>query len=156
MDKYPVRDPNSTAGVVLAEFFRDHHGDKLMLRIESSYGLDCLSQLFQNLAEGKIDEFNLCSAAWAKCGGSLSHLLLKLSPRRIGPQSGLRATQDASQSYSLEWSRDSEGWLENLELLNGLTRPGHHQYLSYGSYSASIEVSYLENLAASDGADRTP
>jgi hypothetical protein len=129
---------------VTVDFWQDGIKDNLILVVQSHSGLGNLRQVFQDLADSKFNETDLCAFPWVNCRDAISRLKLRLITDKTEPATILKASKDGLHRFGLEWSRHSDGWLENAELLDGLTGPGH-QFLDYGSNRATIEVSYLEN-----------
>ena len=125
--------------IVLIDFRREKQRDTVLLHVQSSEGMKELQGVFRGLAEARVREVNLCSQSWVKCAPSISSFVARLVQARGEPSRTLRTKKDVDGRFMLEWSRHSDGWLENMELLEGLCWPAH-QYLDYGSSGASIEV----------------
>jgi len=125
----------------------DRNRHYLRFRVGSADALARLRRAFQSLADGSVEKIDLGSFDWIRPQQNLGSIQLKLLSLGQEPARTLRVYEISPNNFKLEWSRHSEGWLENAELLDGLKGPGH-QYLNCGASDAEIEVSYLENATS--------
>jgi hypothetical protein len=155
VDKYPAETVDRLltlcrprSGILMnktvIKYRKQDETDFLLFTGPSSAELRMLRKIFRQLAENEIQKIDLVSLDWIQPDSILKHIELSLLSDGE-PSRTLRVTSEASNGVRIEWRRHSEGWLENAELLDGLTAPGH-QFLDYGSYGAVIEISYLEEL----------
>ena len=135
-----------TGQAATIHFYKGEDGPTLLIEMYESQ-LERLKAIFQRVSEGRPTRISLRKSGILSTMDSVDDLLFVLDPKDKDPSWMVRRVGEHSNQCVFQFQRHKEGWLECLELLDGLTPPGH-QYLSRGSSDeALIIVSYRENLA---------
>ena len=113
--------------------------------MQSPKALARLIDLLRAMSEATGNEVSLSSLGGITFTPALTDVRLKLTDSRKESSRSVRLWAQTGGGTVVEWTRQSEGWLESAELLDGLNQGPGHQYLSRGSSDdAEIEVSFQE------------
>jgi hypothetical protein len=100
--------------------------------------------MFLDLSEGKRQNAQLHDIERARFTPAVKAIALRLLPGESEPSKTLELVSNDVDGAVFQWSRSAEGWLECAELLDGLSGPGHHQYLTHGGIDdALVKVSLV-------------
>ncbi len=117
-----------------------------MFDVESADSLERLTRMFLDLSEGKRQNAQVQDIEGARFTPTVKAIALRLLPGESEPSKTLELVSNDADGAVFQWSRSAEGWLECAELIEGLSGPGHHQYLTHGGIDdALVEVSVIQH-----------
>jgi hypothetical protein len=125
-------------------FYQGADGPTLVFLIYEDADLLRLRAIFLGLAKGEQENVSLRAAGIVEFASAIGDVVFARFVDGDEPSRTVRKVQDTLQGPVFEFRRHKEGWLECVELIEGVTRPGH-LYLSRGvGYDALLMVSYRE------------
>jgi hypothetical protein len=132
------------SSVILIDLYKDGHGDpNLLLDTPSAQALSTLRKIFERFINRELTELRLTTNPTFAFTPRVTELILKLT-EGADPTRSI----EAADAKTLQWTRNPEGWLRCIDLIDGLIHPGH-QYLECANDKINIVVSYQENSAES-------
>ena len=130
---------------IIVDLYRASRGPVVRIDVQSPKALARLIDLLRAMSEGTANELSLSSLDGIAFTAALTDVRLKLTNSRKESSRSVRLWAQTGVGTVVEWARQSEGWLESAELLDGLNEGPGHQCLSRGfSDDAEIEVSFQE------------
>ena len=137
---------------IIVDLYRAARRHVVRIDVQSLEALARLIDLLRAMSEGTAHEVPLSILDGIIFTPAVTDVCLKLTESRKEPSRSVRLLAETAVGTVIEWTRQSEGWLESAEPLDGLNQGPGHQYLSRGSSDdAEIEVSFQEA-----GAEKSP